>query len=80
MLPADGWNCPCPIRDLPSHLIRCRCCSNHCGGVSNKSDMERSSLGLGLFIVIQIAEAHGGAIRAESIDGRTTFTMTLPKG
>ena len=50
------------------------------GGVSNKSDMERSSLGLGLFIVSQIAEAHGGAIRAESTGGRTTFTMTLPKG
>ena len=41
--------------------------------------MERSSLGLGLFIVSQIAEAHGGGIRAESADGQTRFTIRLPK-
>ncbi len=49
------------------------------GGVSEDGAMERASLGLGLFIVSQIAEAHGGDIRAESTDGRTTFTMQLPK-
>lgn len=48
-------------------------------GVSDDGDMERASLGLGLFIVSQIAEAHGGRISAESSDGRTTFTMRLPK-
>ena len=50
------------------------------GGVTQDATLERPSLGLGLFIVSQIAEAHGGAIRAESTGGRTTFTMTLPKG
>lgn len=49
-------------------------------GVSGDDSMERASLGLGLFIVNQIAEAHGGTIRAESDQGRTTFSMQLPKG
>ena len=49
------------------------------GGVTEDATLERSSLGLGLFIVSQIAEAHGGAMRAESTNGRTTFTMQLPK-
>ena len=49
------------------------------GGVAEEGRMERASLGLGLFIVSQIAEAHGGEITAESADGRTVFTMQLPK-
>ena len=47
------------------------------GGVSS-GESERASLGLGLFIVSQIAQAHGGTIRAESIDGKTIFTLHLP--
>ncbi|KGQ20578.1 Histidine kinase [Lysobacter dokdonensis DS-58] len=43
-------------------------------------EAERVSLGLGLFIVSQIAEAHGGQIRGESSDGVTTFRMHLPRG
>ena len=42
-------------------------------------EAERTSLGLGLFIVSQIAEAHGGSIMGESADGRTTFRLRLPK-
>ena len=38
-----------------------------------------TSLGLGLFIVCQIALAHGGRVDAESKDGRTTFTVVLPR-
>ena len=34
--------------------------------------------GLGLAIVKSIVEAHGGSVRAESADGRTTFTLSLP--
>lgn len=40
---------------------------------------EHASLGLGLFIVRQVALAHGGTVVVESADGRTCFTMTLPK-
>jgi signal transduction histidine kinase len=47
------------------------------GGVSGGAH-EQSSLGLGLFIVSEIARAHAGTIRAESADGTTTFTLNLP--
>lgn len=49
------------------------------GGVAEDGAMERASLGLGLFIVSQIAEAHGGGIHAESENGLTRFTMQLAK-
>lgn len=40
-----------------------------------------SGLGLGLFIVQQIAHAHGGTVKVESSEGRdtTTFVVTLPR-
>lgn len=47
------------------------------GGVS-VGESEQASLGLGLFIVSQIAQAHGGTIRGESADGTTTFKLHLP--
>ena len=47
------------------------------GGVS-AGDAEQASLGLGLFIVSQIAQAHDGSIRAESSEGKTTFRLRLP--
>ncbi|HEX6708322.1 MAG TPA: sensor histidine kinase [Albitalea sp.] len=40
---------------------------------------ESESLGLGLFIVRQVALAHGGSAGVESAEGRTRFTVTLPK-
>lgn len=40
---------------------------------------ERENLGLGLFIVRQVAFAHGGEVSAESAGGRTVFTVVLPK-
>ena len=43
------------------------------------SQGERESLGLGLFIVRQIALAHGGTVSVDSADGRTRFAVTLPK-
>lgn len=39
----------------------------------------RSSLGLGLFIVRAIVEAHGGTIRARSGEDGTTFIVCLPR-
>jgi signal transduction histidine kinase len=48
------------------------------GGVS-AGEAEQHSLGLGLFIVAQIAQAHSGSIRAESADGKTTFKLHLPR-
>jgi len=39
---------------------------------------EHSSLGLGLFIVREIARAHGGEVAARVEGGSTTFVMTLP--
>lgn len=43
------------------------------------SQGEHESLGLGLFIVSQFALAHGGGVTAESAEGRTRFTLRLPK-
>ncbi|MFT3837961.1 MAG: ATP-binding protein [Myxococcaceae bacterium] len=36
-------------------------------------------LGLGLYIVSEVARAHHGAVQGESKDGVTTFTVTLPR-
>lgn len=41
---------------------------------------KKESLGLGLFIVRAIAEAHGGTVAVRSEVGRgATFTVTLPR-
>ena len=48
------------------------------GGVSG-GESEQASLGLGLFIVSQIAQAHAGTIRADSSEGTTTFKLHLPR-
>ncbi|MFC5571112.1 ATP-binding protein [Lysobacter yangpyeongensis] len=48
-------------------------------GLAADEETERASLGLGLFIVKQIALAHAGSIRAESADGHTTFRLRLPR-
>ena len=41
---------------------------------------EQASLGLGLFIVDQIAQAHEGSIHARSDEGETIFELHLPRG
>jgi signal transduction histidine kinase len=47
-------------------------------GSAGTSDTERGHLGLGLFIVRQTAEAHGGTVDVHSADGQTRFSMVLP--
>lgn len=47
-------------------------------GSVGMSDSDREHLGLGLFIVRQTAEAHGGTVEVQSADGKTRFTMVLP--
>ena len=50
------------------------------GAVAASSrEEERTSLGLGLFIVSEIARAHGGRVTAESDDGFTAFHLELPR-
>ncbi len=44
-----------------------------------EGESERVSLGLGLFVVRQIALAHGGDIETESAGGTTTFRIHLPR-
>jgi signal transduction histidine kinase/putative methionine-R-sulfoxide reductase with GAF domain len=39
----------------------------------------RTGLGLGLFIVREIARAHGGTIEPRSLDGRVEFSLRLPR-
>ncbi|MCP3139958.1 sensor histidine kinase [Pyxidicoccus xibeiensis] len=49
-------------------------------GVAREKGRRRGGLGLGLFIVREIVQAHGGAVRvcSSELDG-TTFTVTLPR-
>lgn len=44
------------------------------------ASQNRANLGLGLFIVQEVARAHGGDVQALSDNGKTRFTMTLPIG
>ncbi|ATD66694.1 MULTISPECIES: sensor histidine kinase [Luteimonas] len=48
-------------------------------GAKNASAGEHLSLGLGLFLVREIATAHGGKVTGDSADGYTTFVMALPR-
>jgi len=43
-----------------------------------KSSRPREGLGLGLFIASQIAVSHGGTLAAQTSDGSTTFTLSMP--
>jgi signal transduction histidine kinase len=48
-------------------------------GRSDAEGLRRGSSGLGLFIVREIVNAHGGAVDVKSADGEgTTFTVRLP--
>jgi signal transduction histidine kinase len=38
-----------------------------------------SGLGLGLFIVREVAQAHGGQVSARCSGGETVFTVRLPR-
>jgi signal transduction histidine kinase len=48
-------------------------------GGKTTGEQERLSMGLGLFVVKQVAIAHGGDVAVESSDGTTTFTLQLPR-
>jgi len=46
---------------------------------SQEDDTSRNGLGLGLFIVDQVAKAHGGGMRVtSSAEAGTTFTFRMP--
>lgn len=42
-------------------------------------EIERTSMGLGLFIVRHIVSAHGGTVVPSSSDGKTVFRVSLPR-
>ncbi len=48
-------------------------------GAHGSAQTERTSLGLGLFVVRQIARAHGGQVSLTSGAGKTVVSVTLPK-
>lgn len=48
--------------------------------VSREGGEDRHSLGLGLFIVREIAHAHGGEVEVHCEEGQTTFAVRLPRG
>lgn len=48
-------------------------------GARGDAETERTSLGLGLFIVRQIVQAHKGTVSLSSADRKTVFTVQLPR-
>src|SRR6185295_5929029 len=50
----------------------------HANG-AQAADRRRGHLGLGLYIVHEIATAHGGKVLAESQSGQTIFRLVLPR-
>ena len=44
-----------------------------------ESEKSREHLGLGLYIAHEIVAAHGGSLQARSAEGKTTFSMRLPR-
>jgi signal transduction histidine kinase len=48
-------------------------------GVGSDVHASRTSMGLGLFIVRQVAQAHGGTVAVDSAGGRTVFKVALPR-
>lgn len=48
-------------------------------GAVQRPGSDRSHLGLGLFIVRQIARVHGGEVNGHSSSQKVRFTVTLPK-
>lgn len=48
------------------------------GNSAHSADRRRGHLGLGLYIVHEIANAHGGRVLAESHSGETIFRLVLP--
>jgi signal transduction histidine kinase len=49
------------------------------GFAQGDNDNAKGGLGLGLFIVREIAEAHGGKVEVRSDEGETTFAVRLPR-
>jgi hypothetical protein len=45
---------------------------------SENANRNKRSLGLGLYISFEIAKAHGGELKAESSEKKTTFTLSIP--
>ena len=62
----DGQQ-PAHLRQIVQDLVQAR-------GLRNVK-----GTGLGLYIVDQIARAHGGGVAAEARGGRTVFTVRLPR-
>ena len=48
--------------------------------LTTDSTASRDGLGLGLYIVSEVAKAHGGAVSAESENDVTRFRVALPRG
>src|SRR5689334_4875906 len=46
---------------------------------SDRSEKVNAGLGLGLYIVQQVAQAHGGEVVAESVGGITSVRVRLPR-
>jgi signal transduction histidine kinase len=66
-----GYFDPSEMRDMFDPLRR--------GAAGRESHQARDGLGLGLFIVREVARAHGGDVEARCEGEHTTFTVRLPR-
>jgi len=59
--------------------MNCRTCSSLSSGGERARDNQIEGSGLGLAVVRQVMEGHGGEVGVSSQPGTgTTFTLTLP--
>lgn len=77
LIAVENTGNPIPQEQLPTLFDPLVRAAGHDGG--SASQVAGANLGLGLFVVRQIAMAHGGSVEVSSDEAATRFTLCLPR-